>query len=81
MNMQALFERIGVPAKMMDLYMEQSKTLSIAFLAQMDDKNAAEKNDLALLGFNNVDISRMIVESKKIKGKNINLQQSKTFCF
>ena len=81
MSMQALFERIGVPAKMMDLYMEQSKTLSIAFLAQMDDKNAAEKNDLALLGFNNVDISRMIVESKKIKGKNINLQQSKTFCF
>ena len=81
MNMQALFERIGVPAKMMDLYMEQSKTLSIAFLAQMDDKNAAEKNYLALLGFNNVDISRMIVESKKIKGKNINLQQSKTFCF
>ena len=69
MNMQALFERIGVPAKMMDLYMEQSKTLSIAFLAQMDDKNAAEKNYLALLGFNNVDISRMIVESKKIKGK------------
>ena len=68
MNMQALFERIGVPATMIDLYVKQSKTLSIEFLAQMDEYNTIEKNELALLGFNIITVRRMIIECKKIKG-------------
>ena len=68
MNMQALFDRIGVPSLMMDVYMEQSQTLSIEFLARMDENNAVEKKDLIDLGFNSLTARIMIIVSKEIKG-------------
>ena len=66
--MQALFDRIGVPSLMMDVYMEQSQTLSIEFLARMDENNAVEKKDLIDLGFNSLTARIMIIVSKEIKG-------------
>ena len=69
--MQALFERMGVPSTMMDVYMMQSKKLSTEFLAKLNEDSTGDKKELVKLGFNSITAHRMIVESKKLKGKNI----------
>ena len=67
--MQELFERMKVPSEMVELYIEQSLTLSIDFLATLNENNSDELNHLVKLGFNHITAYKMIKVSKKIKGK------------
>ena len=66
--MQALFERMKVPSEMMELYIEQSLTLSIECLATLNENNSDELNHLVKLGFNHLTAYTMIKVSKKIQG-------------
>ena len=51
--------------------MMQSKKLSTEFLAKLNEDSTGDKKELVKLGFNSITAHRMIVESKKLKGKNI----------